>query len=278
MIGRLIARAGKERGDQRAERVVVVHRRQAEQRLHGAHARSRSSRNGCRQRARRGPVRRVLADDERDAAMRVHVVGAVLGIVFEDEEGRVVPEGRVRDSIDGAADGQVVVGNGGLGRGSAGPRARGVVVGQAQLDEVRAWCLCLARDRRSTASGGAQKDRNANLVGNEQIEVRVFRREVADEFRLGGDVGGDERNGPGPLVDAAAPLGGERLAGSDGFVRAAVPRKHGAQLGIGDLGLVAECCGDEFGEVIVGFAVRGEVAPEIAAGGWFTSGIFCSSG
>jgi hypothetical protein len=65
-------------------------------------------------------VRRVLADDERDAAVRVHVVGAVLRIVFKDEEGRVVPEGRVRDRLDGAAHGQIVIGDEDFGVGPPG--------------------------------------------------------------------------------------------------------------------------------------------------------------
>ena len=43
--------------------------------------------------------------------MRVHVVGAVLRIVFEDEEGRVVPVRRVRDRLDGAAHRQIVIGD-----------------------------------------------------------------------------------------------------------------------------------------------------------------------
>ena len=41
--------------------------------------------------------------------MRIHVVAAILRIVFENEERRVVPEGRMRDRIDGPAYRQIVV-------------------------------------------------------------------------------------------------------------------------------------------------------------------------
>ena len=43
--------------------------------------------------------------------MGIDVVGAVLRIVFEDENSGVVPIGAVRDGVHDAADGQIVVGN-----------------------------------------------------------------------------------------------------------------------------------------------------------------------
>ena len=89
---------------------------------------------------------------------------------------------------------------------------------------------------------------------------------MAYQLRLGGNVGGDEGNGPGPLVHSAAPLGGQLLAGSDGFVRTVVALHQRPHLRIGDARLIAKRGGDVFAEVIVAFAVGGEIAPQIAAG------------
>ena len=43
--------------------------------------------------------------------MGVDVVGAVLGVVFQHEDGRLRPELAVADRLDDAAQGQVVVGH-----------------------------------------------------------------------------------------------------------------------------------------------------------------------
>ena len=82
-------------------------------------------------------ARSVLADDQRDGSMSVDMVGAVLGIVFENEDGSVFPVGAVRDSIDQAADGEIVIGHRGLWSGHAGSSAGGVIVGKAEHHEVR---------------------------------------------------------------------------------------------------------------------------------------------
>ena len=56
-------------------------------------------------------ARRILADYQGDAAVCIHVIGAGLRIVFKDEESRVVPERRVGDRFNSAADGEIVVGD-----------------------------------------------------------------------------------------------------------------------------------------------------------------------
>jgi hypothetical protein len=48
-------------------------------------------------------ARRILADDEGDGAMSVDMIGAVLRVVFDDEDGSVVPVRAVRDGIDYSA-------------------------------------------------------------------------------------------------------------------------------------------------------------------------------
>ena len=64
--------------------------------------------------------------------MRIHVVAAVLRIVFENEERRVVPEWRMRNRIDGAAHRQIVIRNRRLRCRLARRGSRGVIVRQAQ--------------------------------------------------------------------------------------------------------------------------------------------------
>ena len=54
--------------------------------------------------------------------------------------------------------------------------------------------------------------------------------------------------------------------------------QHGAQRGIGDHALTAKRGGDELAEVVVGLAVRGQVAPQIAAGRLVHVGNLLSSG
>ena len=43
--------------------------------------------------------------------MRVNVIGAILSIVFEDENGCVIPVSAVRDRFDYAAQRKIVVGD-----------------------------------------------------------------------------------------------------------------------------------------------------------------------
>jgi len=72
----------------------------------------------------------------------------------------------------------------------------------------------------------AQKNLHTHLIGNHQIEVRGFDGEVADQLLLGGGVGGQQRNSPGPFVLATAPLCGKRLAGRNGIARAIATGQH----------------------------------------------------
>ena len=60
--------------------------------------------------------------------MRVYMIAAILRVVFEDEENRVVPEGRVGDGFDRAPHCKIVIGYRGLRRWAAGFGSRGVVV------------------------------------------------------------------------------------------------------------------------------------------------------
>ena len=64
--------------------------------------------------------------------MRVHVIGAVLSIVFDDEDRRVIPVRTVRDRLYHSPDGEVVVRHGSGGARLSGRGAVGVIVGQVE--------------------------------------------------------------------------------------------------------------------------------------------------
>src|SRR6201999_1449608 len=94
--GRLVAHACEERRNNRSESIVVVHGRQTEQLLHGANGADRGVEVAVYESAAFGAMWGVFADDERDAAVGFHMIGAGLRIIFEDKKGCVIPEGRVR--------------------------------------------------------------------------------------------------------------------------------------------------------------------------------------
>ena len=64
------------------------------------------------------------------------MVGAVLGVVFDDEDGGVIPIRTVRDGLDDAAYGEVVIGDG-SGWARLGLGAMGVIVGKIEQDKRR---------------------------------------------------------------------------------------------------------------------------------------------
>ena len=82
-------------------------------------------------------ARRIFADDQGGGAMRIDVVGAILRVVFEDENGGVVPIRAVRNRIDDAAERQIVIGYRGLWRGLARRACLRVIVGQVEQGELR---------------------------------------------------------------------------------------------------------------------------------------------
>ena len=140
---------------------------------------------------------------------------------------------------------------------------RGVIVGQAQHHKVGHGVVALLRRRPMLQM--AEKNFDADLVREQEIEIRRFRREVAHQLRLGGHVGGDQRNGPWPFVHAAAPLRRQLLARRNRVARALRPGEHSPERGISNGLLIAKCRRDEFAEMVVRLAMRGQIAPQIAA-------------
>src|SRR5580698_8072734 len=101
--GGLSACAGEHWSHRRGIRVILVHGRQAQQHLHGVNRVDGGVEAVVDVRLSRGAWR-VLADDESDGAVSVYVVAAVLSVIFEDEDGGVLPVGAVGDGIDYAAE------------------------------------------------------------------------------------------------------------------------------------------------------------------------------
>ena len=140
-----------------------------------------------------------------------------------------------------------------------------MVVGQPHQDELGhgVSALSLIGD---PALQMADENLGSDLVGDHQVEVRRLLGKMADEFRLGGDIGGNQRHRPRPLVYAAAPLRGKSFARRNGFMRAIAALHQRPHLRIGDARFVAKSGGDVLAEMVIGLAVRGQIAPEITAG------------
>src|SRR5205823_1850548 len=79
----------------------------------------------------------VRAEHVTRRAVGVDVVGAVLGVVFDDEDGHFGPEFTVAGGFDDAADGEVVAGDAGIRRVGAGGRAFSVIFAERHDGEAR---------------------------------------------------------------------------------------------------------------------------------------------
>src|SRR5579871_4045589 len=125
----------------------------------------------------RGASGRIFADYEGDRAMRIDVVGAVLGVVFEHEDGGIVPVRTVEDGIDNAAQGEVVVGDVGRRPGPVGASTASVVVGQIEQDEAGHFELGAFIGLAGANVGGkfVEEFVGAKLVGIVGVEVGIER-------------------------------------------------------------------------------------------------------
>ncbi len=102
--------------------VVLGHGREAEDQFHCAdHASGRI--HGAVDKVALAPG----ADDEADGAMGVDVVGAVLRVVFDDEDGHLIPKSAAAGGFDDAAKTEIVARDAGFRREGAGFGSGGVV-------------------------------------------------------------------------------------------------------------------------------------------------------
>src|ERR1700733_5017991 len=190
----LRSRTAEWRRHQRRVSVEEIHRREAEQRFHGV--------NGTDSRIEIMVDEclllpgRIFADHESGRSMSVNMIGSVLRVVLQNEDGRVVPIGAVRNGIDDAAYSQVIVRHRGLRRGLRGTRASGVIVGQIEQSELGKFFI------RSLAlyelAELAQEFVGAKLVGIIGIEVGKLRIVVVTERDLGRTHELELRNRPWP--------------------------------------------------------------------------------
>src|SRR5450755_2454527 len=101
--------------------------------------------------------------------MRVDMVGAILRIVFNHEDGGVLPIGAVRNGIDNASDREIVIGYRSLWRGLSGTRASGMVIRKIEQCELREFFgapLCFHKLVKLP-----QKFIGAKLIGIIGIEI-----------------------------------------------------------------------------------------------------------
>src|SRR5438093_8104716 len=116
--------------------------------------------------------------------MGVDVVGAVLGVVFDDEDRSVVPVGAVRDGLDDAAESEIVVGDGSRGTRNAGGGTVGVVVGEIEEDELRELSSLPFSAGANEIFEFVEELVGAELVGIHGVEVGIQRVEVVAKSRL----------------------------------------------------------------------------------------------
>src|SRR5438552_7304 len=117
--------------------------------------------------------------------MRVDVIGAILSIVFEDENGCVVPVGAVRDRLHDAAQRKIIVSDG-CGRARlARSGAAGVIVRQIEQYELRQLGSLPLFLGANEASELVEKLVGAKLIRIFSVEVGEARIEVVTQSRFG---------------------------------------------------------------------------------------------
>src|SRR5581483_11623656 len=275
IVGGLRARSAEERGHDGSAGIIRVHRRHAEKRFNRANHVDRGEERVIDERNGDGLVgfrkRRIFADDERDAAVRIDVVGAVLSVVFENQNSGVVPIGAVRNGLDDTAYGEIVIGDRGRRGRQALAEPGSMVVGKAQLDELRHGVIAgLAGGEESLEF--VEKFIHAKLIGIGDFKVRIKRVEVAAKLGRSGDV--LAKDGYVPGIGARAAVGftdvfWKRLAFPDNGTLAKLAYDFGRAPSGRVLAFrsVAPVADDEFAVVSIGDATSGEILPKEAAGG-----------
>ena len=155
--------------------------------------------------------------------MGVHVVGAVLRVVLEDEDGRLRPEAALRDGLDEPAEGDVVLGHHRARGERSRPRPVGVVA--AEVEDVEAGQAAVLLEAPELLEPGV----DALVVRDVEIEGRERGVDLALEARHRGPHGTALRVPGGEL--AVAPDGDagavgevpEVAAGGRGDVPVGVP-------------------------------------------------------
>ncbi len=130
----------------------------------------------------------ILADDEGDGSMGIDVIGAVLGVVFENEDGGVVPIRAVGDGVDDPTEGEVVIGDRGGGAGVERTSAAGVIVGEIEEDEGGELQIGTFVGQTGAIIGAkfVKELVDPELIGIVGVEIRIERIEVVAQDGFGG--------------------------------------------------------------------------------------------
>src|SRR5438309_1895239 len=116
--------------------------------------------------------------------MRVNVIGAILSVVFEDENCGVVPVRTVRNCFDYAAEGKIVVGHGSSWPGLAGSGTASMIIRQIEQYELRQFGslpFCFGTDKPREL---VEEFVGAKLIGIFGIEIGIKRVEVVAQSRF----------------------------------------------------------------------------------------------
>src|SRR5438132_2679623 len=133
--------------------------------------------------------------------MRVNVIGAILSIVFEDENGCVIPVSAVRDRFDYAAHRKIVVGQGSSWPGLAGSGTASMIIRQIEQYELRQFGslpFCFGTDE---ACEFVEEFVGAKLIRIFSVEVGEARIEVIAQSRFSRMHAFKQRNWPRPRAD-----------------------------------------------------------------------------
>ena len=157
--------------------------------------------------------------------MGIDVVGSVLRIIFQNEEGGVVPIGAVSNGLDCPPHCQVVIRDRRPGSRHPGSGSRGMVVGQAKLHKLWHGIPALPAICNPLAKVG-KKLFHAQLIGKAQIEVWVEWVKVTHQFGLGSHVLLDQRDWPGIGAGAATVILWNRFAVANRAMRTTLFRRR----------------------------------------------------
>ena len=155
---------------------------------------------------------RIFADDESGRAVRVYVVGAVLGVIFENKNGGVIPIRTIGDGFHDAAQRQVVIGNGGRRTRKIGTRTSRMVVRQVEQNKCRHLEFKpFMRIAGANESGEfVHEFVGAKLIGIVRIEIGIQRIEMVAQNCLSWLHSTEQRHRPRPRAGSSVRISNVR--------------------------------------------------------------------
>src|SRR2546428_949180 len=148
----------------------------------------------------------ILAYDKSYGAVRVDVIGAVLSIVFQNEDGRVIPVRTMGDGLHYAAEGKIVVSYIGGRAGLTRPSAASVIVRKIEQDKGRQLSSVALLASTHKTFELVEELVSAQLVWVLRAEVRIQRIEVIAQHGLARLHALEHRYRPRPRAGGAVRL------------------------------------------------------------------------